>query len=1012
MRTDMHSYTGINFKDSQREAVEARNTNVLVFASAGGGKTAVLVERLLQRIIDDRIPLDEILAMTFTNAAARNMKIRLEKALVSCLKENDDPFLKRQLSLIETAKITTIHSFCLSLIKEYYYLLGIRKSRIENTLADSQRKLLLEESFREVISSCPHLNDLSRSLSGEMFSVDTLERVLNSIFTKAVNHYDPLRWIEEHRAYEISSFEELPEESRFYYFRELKAQLKLCQNVIEEIVRLSDDDNYKKILAQMPDLIEEEDYQQLLFKIGNVFTNLPTLPKKKYGEELYGILNPLRDKLTKTILPNRIAAKLIPLKTLINDHNASVPFVNELLDLTKEYYLTYQRKKEEADAIDFNDYEHFAYELLCLNDGALAEKLRNKFREIMIDEFQDTNDTQYKIASLLENRDLFVVGDVKQSIYRFRNARPAIMESLKKDDSFHTVHIRHNHRSKENIISFNNVLFDRIMNLFGIFDENDAQETGTPEQKEGGGKIEILIGDGPDKYEIVTDQILKLHEEGTAFRDMAVLVRTHDLKTALKYHFEHYHIPYYLEERSGYFASSSLEIIEAFLKYLMDREDRIAKVSLLTSPIYRLSDNDLMAIRDDGFDYGPLNRDIGELEKLLKKNDLVSLLRYILSIDHYFDDLPIQEKSNIDLFLRDFRTYPIHSLYDLICFIEEGRNSDSTNAASISESADVVKVMTMHGSKGLEFKTVFLISESRNMGKESSDPVLVDAELGLGVRNMITRYRDVRPVFNRLAIEGKANFEDLLEYQRLFYVACTRAKENLYIVDDAKVDIQDFNETLVYARKGFTNYVLPLINELPAEIHMVTELGKHTPLTKKEREYQPLPVSKYSLEERKTFKPSSHGKTLLFYKEQVDFGLNVHAYFEDLDFSLPLNIPEIKERFPERYREVIPAVKAFLEDELTEKMRSFEIIKELEFTSYEEEGTIHGFMDLVAVSDEVIYLIDYKTNHSVTEEELISLYTPQLSTYKKALQRVYKQPVRAYLYSTYLKKYIPISFPD
>ena len=966
----------MNYSLEQLKAINTSNTNVLVFASAGAGKTTVLIERLMKRIIEDRISIDEILAMTFTEAAAANMKYRLEARLRQC--DQNDPYIVEQLSILETAHISTIHSFCLSLIKEYYYLLGIKRKRIDNILNEADKTNLLLDAYNKSLSEYKDLRSINNALSSSIFNTDRLYETISIIFNKASSSYDPIAWLNDHKINIVTKYDEIDEDIRRYYLDDIRSYLKVCLSYVYKLLETGND--YFLFKDNLLDCINEDDYKLLVTKLENNFKTLPKVNTEKDNE--------YRDAISENL--GKIAKKLINPNKLVDIGNKSAELTNKLIDFTILFYNNYESLKIENNVLDFDDFEHYAYKLLTINNYEIANKLKHKYKEVMIDEFQDTNDTQYKIASLIAKNNLFVVGDQKQSIYRFRNARPEIMESLKHDDSFVLIHIKDNYRSQENIVNFNNELYTRIMNILSLgYPEEDVQISNINKAD-----LPVLLLNNSEnfsEFDLIANKVMDLLSKGYRYKDIAILVKSHAKKTPIRLSLDKYNIPYFLVDKEGYLASKSLDVIISYLKLLLDKDDLISKVAVLSS-LYDVSDEELIKLKESNFDYDSLNKDIEILDKLVKDNKILEIINYILCINNYYEDLPLLEKSNIDLFINEYKNYS--SLYELVKYLEFSKEYETNSASTISEDADVVRVMTMHTSKGLQFPIVFVLSESKNQMQENRSPILVDNKLGIGMDYIYNEYKDSYPSIYSLALKAKINKDSLLEYLRLFYVATTRAIDKLYIVDNMfEFNNKNIDESLLYDRKGFTSFLFDLKY---LNVSIIDSLIEFPPLVKEVNAYNAIPKKEFNIKKINKDKASAHNNEGLFYKEVVEKGTLIHEFFEDLDINNPT------------YCELIgnDVVDNFVNSEIINRCKDYDIYKELEFTSNEDNEFIHGYMDFVAIGKDEIILIDYKTNVNVTKDDLIVLYSRQMNIYKKVLFNKYHLKVNSYLYSTYLKEFI------
>ncbi len=993
----------------QQRAVNITNHNVLVFASAGGGKTTVLVSRLLKRIVDDRLSIDEIAAMTFTNAAALNMKKRLEKRLQEKVCEHpNDLFLKEQLSKIADANISTIHSFCLNIIKEYYYVIGLPKTLANNVLDDGTKQLYLRRSIEDTLKEEKRLLMIMSTLSTSLFNFDGLFDIIINIINKARSQSDVEDWFQKVRANKINSFKDLDEEIKKYYLADIKGQLFIAKATIEKIIALDTSltPGYKEVSKVIDELLSEDEYPILISKMVEVMIPLPNLKDNDLYKKYRGELKEIYDK---------IASKLQSEKHLVQDYNGGTAIENSLLELSFKAYQRFQEIKREHECMDFDDFEHYAKAILDSNDGNIAKKLKVQFKEIMVDEFQDTNDAQFGIIRMISDNNLFIVGDIKQSIYRFRKAKPAIMKSLKEDDDFIKIHIQNNYRSNTNIVSFNNDLFDKIMNIYKKdVDETDMQIT-LGSQALNNEEIEFRIskakGDvSQNKAKLLANTIYELNESGKAFKDIAVLVRTHDQKKLIKEALSAYNIPFFLTDNEGYFTSFSIDILLSYFKVLMNKNDKISIVSVLSSPLYALNDEELYSLKDDYFAYEPFSNDYQFLLELAKKNELDEMINYILTInDFYFEHLNSQEKANIDFLLNSMDSYKLYNVADFINYIDNTKDFQSENASTVSEDADVVKIMTIHNSKGLEFDTVILYSNHQNIFNESKEPVCIDDNWGLGLSYIRSATGYTVSTVKKRAYLAKENIEDILEYQRLLYVALTRAKSKLIILDSisSKEDMDDYiyplDLSLFYARKGFTSYIHSAMHNYEhLKYQAYLDLEDKTPLARQNEIKETIPFKQYSSHTNSDVSPSSleafRQELHLGNSEAMEYGTKIHKIFEEIDYSVNIDQEYLKEKYPDISERTISSILFFIDSPIIQEAKKGHIYQELPFYLKNEDSLIHGYMDFVAVLEDKVILIDYKTDSDVDKNLIIERYEAQIRSYADVLAKIFEKKVDAYVY--------------
>lgn len=1019
----------MKLNEAQSKAVNLTGKNILVFASAGGGKTTVLIKRLMKRIIDDGVSLDEIIAMTFTSAASDNMKNRLNKTLKEEISKTDDldriNYLNNQLAKLADAKISTIHAFCLSITKEYYYLLGISKHTTENIIEESLRSRILDELLDEVISEAikedkPALLNLAHNISSEIFAFDNLKKTILKVFNKASEKTEPIKWLNQQlRHKEITSLQDINPIALDIYLKDLKNYLIIAINNLNDILINVEIDNPSEINGRINDLkslLEIDDYQTLLIELQ---TKLKTVKALKGNEEYKIYKGYYDDTLTD------IASKLMSISMIIKSEKIATPLNNLLIKLTISLYEKFTNWKKLHEYIDFNDFEHYAYQILTMNDHAIAKKYQARYKEIMIDEFQDTNDIQYEMASLISNNNLFLVGDVKQSIYRFRNARPEIMQSLAKRDDFEKIHIKHNYRANHNLVTFNNALFDKLMNIDGNnFLESDAQIADLAHQLANNQKLifnivkpNISLSDEASRAHILAWQISELvRKDGLNFKDIAVLVRNHKEKIMIKKTFEDYNIPYFINDNEGYFKSYSIEVLLSYLKILINPKDNISLVSVLASKLYMYSDDELALMRPNFFDAlseSNFMHDYHILKEYAKNHDFSGLMTYFMKINDFYNQyLDISERSNIDLLISKIEAYEIDTIDELCTFIEATMDKQKETALSISEEANVVKVMTIHTSKGLEFNTVILYSSLKNEFKDSKDAIAIDDECGIGFKVTSSKYRDSINTITRRAINAKNNIEDINESLRLLYVALTRAKKRMYFVDAG--DVKDYRITmnLLLSRRGFTTYIYNVMKYDDAiffrSFEKLPEIKAFDKLSIKEEQ---INIYTKTYQDKTSYTPSS--LKLEEYHLELDknygtsYGTRMHNILEKLNFT-SFKAEDIKTIDPFVTNSMMTRITNLVNHPIFKEATKGNYHNEYPFYFKDGDDMIHGIIDFVSFFDDHIVLIDYKTDVLDNHQDFITRYFEQLKAYEKVLSNSFKLPVQTYIYSFHLNEMISL----
>ncbi|MCH4208285.1 MAG: UvrD-helicase domain-containing protein [Solobacterium sp.] len=1066
----------LNMDPQQLDAVNSCGKNILVSASAGAGKTRVLVERLIKRCIKDRIPLDRILAVTFTQAAAGEMKNRTAARLMEELRDvkDDDQkqWIESQLILIDSAPITTIDSFCLTIIEKYCSVIGLDPAATQHVLDDGEHARILLDSYHAVLDRYDQdhheaLLDALCAYSARSEDYDTLLDILNKIMSHADSSANPAEWFAHARSAsaEIQRLDQLPAGILDGFWNSLNLEFSGVEEALAQMFqeaqksdKLSDPKQAVKlegvsILVQnCRKLLDEHNYamfRSVFFSFGEQKT--PTDSKcESYTKA--------RSRLYETA--GKLARKLYDPFLLISDHNRNVPLIHTYLDLAELTRNEFLHKKKDLACMDFADMERFALEILQKNDCAVSLLYQQKFDEVMVDEFQDTSILQNEIIELLAKPGtIFRVGDVKQSIYRFRQAKPELMRSMLDDPDMLNITLEHNYRSKENIVSFCNLLFERLMNVPVCMDRygsKDKVSIGTDKQKlktptpvrfvlvDTGPAPDHQAQPDPDSGDIPTEslgskeakaayiasEILRLvREENCSFQDMAVLVRSHHDKPILRQVFDKCHIPYDIDAREGFYHSILCETILAVLKCMLDPTDTVSMCTVLTSPIGDLSDSTLAEMK---IAFGSLSKGVkadhpeffeqlNSYRSICRTDGLCALLDAIAMTNHFYESLDSTQKSNFDyLFEKTVKLeQSSRSIYDLIELMDAPEDENSSEAMSRSRDDEVVNVTTIHQSKGLQYKNVFLFSTSLSVNQETKSPVMVDDDLYLGLKHVDFPYRTVRTTIDRIAVEYKDNREDLEEFTRLLYVALTRAEERLYIVDTGSELPQpsaNITLSLLARRKGMSGLIKaalgPVRDLFTPSVIKLDSITPEAPLPAKHVSSLPYYNGKAEILSP-SHTPSAFELTSLpdLDLNQAENGTRYGTLMHETLAALPnrlwtmedLKDTELSDTDKEK-------ILNFSSSDLYHEALNMEIHHEYPFYLEDHGARMHGVMDFVAIGEKGILLIDYKTD-SASEAEIKHRYSDQLNAYRHALQFIFKgKPVTCYAWSLHSSSAILI--PD
>ena len=1034
----------IELSQDQLKAVNETGHNILVKASAGSGKTFVLIKRLMKRIVVDRISIDQIVAMTFTDAASIEMRNRLSKAMKEeianqqALGHQDEvAYLNLQLAKLVDAKITTIHSFCLDITKQYYYLVGITKNTCSNLIDESTAKevkhLFLKQIFNQQYRDNRQVfSELAYQTGCSTFSFDKLESAVDLVLNHANETADPIAWLEDHRYQnEINSIDDVNQTTLQYLTDEIQSDLAEFIRVSEEISKLdyyADDAKFKARTEELKKLQSIDDYQTL---VQALYGKLIVPRKSKKGAPEFDECVNQTNALAESIV-----SKLVPCAIIVNLEKQIKPLNNLLIDITEELYNRYQEYKQKHEYIDFADFEHYAYRILTMDDYRIAKILKTQYREIMIDEFQDTNDIQYKMAELISDNNLFLVGDVKQSIYRFRGAKPSIMESLSHNPEFCVIHLKDNYRSKRNIVDFNNKLFNELMNIKvpGTFTVDDAQNANLENQSKDNHEIIFrAIQPENDKEKLADAKLEKTHllaewivdlvrNQGLKFKDICILVRVNTEMTLIKKVLDEYNIPCFCKDNEGYFRSYIIEVLTSYLELLIDPDNRIALVSVLSSCLYNYSDDDLVKLASDNYKLNDeeFEQDYQTLKEYLDQNDLMGLINYFIQIkDIYNTTLDIQERSNIDLLITKLQTYHIANGEELVKFIKDTSDTMKDKAYSISKEDDVVRITTIHGSKGLQYNTVILYSKNRNTAQSSTSNINISDEFGIGFHITRSQYGDTFSSLAYVANHYLDKIEDLNENLRVLYVALTRAEQRLYFVDaDFKGKEKTYlsNIGLFLKNRTFTPLILGARKRFDCEgnfkFEEVTSLSQSEPFDLVEPPKNDILKYTKAVQSLEEATPSklSHKDIKLELVENLglDIGTRMHYVMEKLDFNHVSRdaILEIDDGLTESQ---VDNLLATFDDPVFKDAIKYDYHREYPFYYVKDNHNIHGIIDFVSFADDHIILIDYKTDRLETKEEFVERYHEQLEAYQQVLTESFKLPVQTYIYSFHLQTSIKLN---
>ncbi len=886
---------------NQEKAIIKKDNNILVSAAAGSGKTAVLVERIIRRILDTNDPLDleRVLVVTFTEAAAAEMRQRIGREIQKKLDdEPENRYLRQQLHLLNKAAISTIHSFCLEVVRKYFYRLDLDPGfRVADANEVELIRLqimdrLFEDKYAVMDREFLRLTEAYGGTGGKK-----LKDLIFALFDYARSQAYPQRWLEQ--LVEAFSLDSVSLDD-FVWVRELKQDIALrmeeakwCYDRALSFTEMpggpyqyadifsGEREKVELLLAELAGLPWEELWSRFQ---GFDFQKLK--PARDVDEHLKQKAKTLRDR-AKDIIQKKIRDKYfsrVP-ESHLDDLKLIYPLVKTLVSLTKEFGARFAEVKREKSILDFADLEQFCFRLLVDDEGKptdIATKLRLRFEEVLVDEYQDVNVIQNAILEAVARQRgggyMFMVGDVKQSIYRFRLAEPGLF--MDKEQQFNEdaaagelIQLNTNYRSRRHLIDGVNYIFRQLMDRrVGDIDygtENDAAnhflkygdlypetpETGTDGesgfscrgielhvlQRETETESGVELADdfaGLDALEkealVMAKKIKQLvagDEEGepavvwdgdagsyrpVTYRDIVVLLRsTRHRVNRIAQIFQKFDIPVYADVTSGYFSAVEVETMLALLNIIDNPQQDIPLAAVLRSPIVGLKGRDLAKIRcvnkydnlycaltDAAQDTG-----LGELQVKTKKflerlerwrtlsrrEPLSSLIWDIYretGFLEYCGGLPRGEQRQANLRAlydraRQFDRFVFQGLFRFLHYVRRLRESagDLGAARALGENEDVVRIMSIHKSKGLEFPVVFLADMGKKFNmQDTGGDLLFHQHLGIGLNVVDSALRLRYPTLAQMAVKSRLERENLAEEMRVLYVGLTRAREQLILV--------------------------------------------------------------------------------------------------------------------------------------------------------------------------------------------------------------------------------------
>ena len=903
---------GVSWTTEQQQVIDLRNRNILVSAAAGSGKTAVLVERIVKIITDKNHPvdIDHLLIVTFTNAAAAEMRERIGNAIEKALDEQPgDEHLLRQLTLIHNAQITTIDSFCLYVVRNHFHEIDLEPNfRIGD---EGELKLLREDVLGRVLEQ--NYEEPSEAFSDfvEGYASGRTDAALNEMILQLYefsrSYPWPEKWLDSFvGAYRIGTREELDRAEWLAPLAEnICFVLKDCEQLLKQALAITQQDDgpdmYEKAvqsdLEKYEGLSRLTSFCELSEALSDIkYDRLASSRGFEGDPDKLELVKSLREQAKDVVKKLCKQYFFCSPEMMIEQLERTEPMLEEVVRLTKQFADEFAAAKRRKNLVDFHDVEHFALQILVDEETEkakkTAEEFRDTFEEIMIDEYQDSNEVQETLLRSISREErgennIFMVGDVKQSIYRFRLARPELF--MKKYDSYsleesttQRIDLHKNFRSREEVLTCTNDIFYKIMarSLGNVeYDAEAALYPGVSYPVSADFIPEILLADSNDELledteltdkktleaKIVAEEIKHLMKTqpvtdkaaGTLraahYSDIVILLRSlSGWADSLVEVLNENGIPAHTVSSTGYFSTVEVQTVLSMLRLLDNPRQDIPMAAVLRSPMAGLTDEELAVLRlEDGsvpFHEAVLElaeglyeeggqKEISDSEadseadqkqgrnadektenhieitahrKLLKFykkykqlrqlvpdtpiHELIEIILRETGYGHYVAAMPAGNRrtANLNMLLEKAAAYEKTSykgLFHFVRYIDELQKYDVDfgEADMVGENEDVVRIMSIHKSKGLEFPIVIVSGMGKNFNKQDTrSKMVLHPELGIGLDYMDGKLRIKSPTIAKKAIAKQIDLENLGEELRVLYVALTRAKEKLILTGTLK----------------------------------------------------------------------------------------------------------------------------------------------------------------------------------------------------------------------------------
>lgn len=1018
----------MNWTKEQLEAITECGKNIIVSAGAGSGKTEVLSERVIYNLKNRNMHINEMLILTFTKNAAYEMKERIKKKIL----KNEE--IINEAKLIDSADITNFDAYTLALVKKYHYILNldanlgiidssiinVKKNKIINEIFDEYYKEN-NTSFNTMILNFCNKND--KPIKELILNLDTkLELLTNK--EEYLNNYIA-------NYYNETNMNNLFEE----YTNILKELINKIKLLLDNLYYETPSKFYEKYFQTLTPLINAQNYEEIKnnLDIENIRLTGATNQAKKYKSQITDIIKELKKQTIYT--------KEEQINNIYKTKDTAIIIINILKTITTKI----NNYKQEHNLYEFNDISKFAIKLLKENNE-IREEIKNNFKEIMIDEYQDTSDIEEEFINLIENQNVYMVGDIKQSIYRFRNANPNIFKDKydlykKEPTKGKKIDLNKNFRSREEVLSNINKIFDPIMdNKIGnaeykkehnlIFGNNSFNIEGktnnnnniqiinytkTKENTQEEIEAYIIAQDIKNKIE-KKYQVFDKKTRNCKYSDFCILMDRGTTFQTYKRIFDYLKIPLHIYQDEDILFSTETYLINNIItllinikKNIYNTETNFAYTSIARSYLFNIKDEEIyQTIKNKKIKETEIYNTLLPIAKEIENLSNKEILKQIIDKLNIYEKLPkvgdIKEKTiilnNLLNKVEELNKVgiDIYGINEYIKSLIENKESIKIPASHID--IDAVTLTNIHKSKGLEYKICYYSGLYKDFSNQDIKPkIRYDEKYGIIIPIYQNGYINT---FTSILNQEQYKNNDISEKIRLFYVALTRCKEKMIMIGSfqEKEDYIFDNQMVDYiTRSTYKNYeeiinsIYPYIKEYITNIDTPTiskEYKINKKLNIKSNTTEKITVTEIkNIENQIEEEHYSKTNTKLHTKEEIknmEKGTKIHYILEITDFKNP--------NYNNLTNEEINIIKNLLKQNIMNNIKNAKIYKEYEFI-YEENNTIkRGIIDLMLEYNTHIDIIDYKLKNTIDES-----YKTQLKGYKEYIEKLTKKPVYTYLYS-------------